>query len=65
MLRLDEFIKMVKFNHKEDELIWKPSSEPYSVKAGIEALQSSPCIENLDWHFIWKFKVPAKVMLFS
>lgn len=63
-VELNLIILSIKFNNKDDLLIWKPGKEAYSISNGLSFLNKSGEEESVMWSFIWDFKVPPKVMLF-
>lgn len=64
ILDLNHIISSISFNLKEDVLIWNPEKDTYSVRKGVDHYFKSLEDSSVSWDFIWKLKIPHKVMLF-
>lgn len=64
VIELEIILKSVKLNGKADDLIWKPGNSSFSIKTGLEWLESKSLPDEVLWSFLLKIKVPPKVLIF-
>lgn len=62
-MELESILKTVKLNGKADEVIWKPGNASFTTKLGVEWLESESHQDIVTWNFLWKIKVPPKVLI--
>ncbi|KAK1399306.1 hypothetical protein POM88_009169 [Heracleum sosnowskyi] len=61
---LNEIIKGVSLNSREDVLIWLPGKDKYTVKEGTSLMGFGNNAITDSWNFIWNLKIPPKVQIF-